>query len=105
MVLLYGRAARLTAKNGGFRPGQWEYSPAYALRSYLFLLPHSAAVSALHAASGSKVVAFYGARKSTLPDVPFCTPNWPVIYHKLAPEPTRKPPLFLLDASILRASL
>jgi hypothetical protein len=61
MVLLYGRAARLTAKNGGFRPGQWEYSPAYALRSYLFLLPHSAAVSALHAATGSKVAAFYGA--------------------------------------------
>ena len=61
MVLLYGRAGRLTAKSGGFRRGQWEYSPAYALRSYLFLLPHSAAVSALHAASGSKVAAFYGA--------------------------------------------
>ena len=24
MVLLYGRAGRLTAKNGGFRPGQYE---------------------------------------------------------------------------------
>jgi hypothetical protein len=23
MVLLYGRAGRLTAKNAGFRPGQW----------------------------------------------------------------------------------
>ena len=23
MALLYGRAGRLTAKNGGFRPGQW----------------------------------------------------------------------------------
>jgi hypothetical protein len=23
MELLYGRAGRLTAKNGGFRPGQW----------------------------------------------------------------------------------
>ena len=25
MALLYGRAGRLTAKNGGFRPGQSEY--------------------------------------------------------------------------------
>jgi hypothetical protein len=24
MGLLYGRAGRLTAKNGGFRPGQWD---------------------------------------------------------------------------------
>jgi hypothetical protein len=23
MALLYGRAGRLTAENGGFRPGQW----------------------------------------------------------------------------------
>ena len=26
MALLYGRAGRLTAKNGGFRPGQWWWS-------------------------------------------------------------------------------
>jgi hypothetical protein len=25
MAVLYGRAGRLTAKNGGFRPGQWNY--------------------------------------------------------------------------------
>jgi hypothetical protein len=28
MGLLYGRAGRLTAQNGGFRPGQWKKSPA-----------------------------------------------------------------------------
>jgi hypothetical protein len=65
----YWEPTHYTLYGWGFQT--WEYSPAYALRSYLFLLPHSAAVSALHAASGSKVVAFYGARKSTLPDVPF----------------------------------
>jgi hypothetical protein len=25
MALLYGRAGRLTAKNAGFRPGQWAW--------------------------------------------------------------------------------
>ena len=29
MVLLYGRAGRLTARNGGFRPGQWRVDGAH----------------------------------------------------------------------------
>jgi alpha-1,2-mannosyltransferase len=40
----------------------WEYSPVYALRSYLFLLPHVVVTSAISSAVGSKVVAFYCAR-------------------------------------------
>ena len=56
----YWEPAHYTLYGWGFQT--WEYSPAYALRSYLFLLPHSVAVKALHAATGSKVTAFYGAR-------------------------------------------
>ena len=40
----------------------WEYSPVYALRSYLFLLPHVVVTSAISSVVGSKVVAFYCAR-------------------------------------------
>lgn len=56
----YWEPTHYTLYGWGFQT--WEYSPAYALRSYFFLLPHSIAVSALHAASGSKIAAFYGAR-------------------------------------------
>lgn len=56
----YWEPTHYTLFGWGFQT--WEYSPAYALRSYFFLLPHSVAVSALHAASGSKIAAFYGAR-------------------------------------------
>lgn len=56
----YWEPTHYTLYGWGFQT--WEYSPAYALRSYFFLLPHSVAVSALHTATGSKLAAFYGAR-------------------------------------------
>ena len=56
----YWEPAHYTLYGWGFQT--WEYSPAYALRSYLFLLPHSCVLRLLHAALGSKIAAFYGAR-------------------------------------------
>ena len=56
----YWEPAHYTLYGWGFQT--WEYSPAYALRSYLFLLPHSCLLRLLHAALGSKIAAFYGAR-------------------------------------------
>lgn len=56
----YWEPMHYTLYGWGFQT--WEYSPAYALRSYFFLLPHSIAVSALHTATSSKIAAFYGAR-------------------------------------------
>ena len=34
MAFLYGRAGRLTAKNGGFRPGQWIHDSENMLPGY-----------------------------------------------------------------------
>ena len=34
MGLLYGRAGRLTAKNGGFRPGQWLSDDEHGVRGW-----------------------------------------------------------------------
>ena len=53
MVLLYGRAGRLTAENGGFRPGQYATGAAPALAlSWRRHAPSCAAECASNACSG-----------------------------------------------------
>ena len=44
MALLYGRAGRLTARNGGFRPGQWRYcSPGDVHRDEVYTFDEAGA--------------------------------------------------------------
>ena len=40
----------------------WEYSPVYALRSYLFLSPHMLSTYTLASLFGDRAIAFYGTR-------------------------------------------